>query len=265
MRLSPRLPRLARLSTLAAISLLLGCATPTPVADNRRSGFDFMGAQVQAMQRDDSSNPAMLWVQDGQALWAAPQGPDGKSCASCHAAAESSMRGAAARYPAWDAPLSRPVNLGSRINLCRARHQQLPDLAADNQQLLSLEAYVAQQSRGMPIAPDADPRLRPFRERGAQLFAQRMGQLDLSCAQCHDQLAGGKLGGSVIPQGHATGYPLYRLEWQALGSLQRRLRGCMTGVRAEPFAAGSVEFVELELHLASRAMGMAVETPAVRP
>lgn len=255
----------ARLATLAAVALLLGCATPVPVADSRRSGFDFMGAQVQAMQRDDSANPAMLSVQDGQALWSTAPASGGKSCAGCHAAAESSMRGVAARYPAWDAPQSRPVNLGTRINLCRERHQQLSALAPDNQQLLSLEAYVAHQSRGMPIAPDADPRLQPFRERGAQLFARRMGQLDLSCAQCHDQLAGGKLGGSVIPQGHATGYPLYRLEWQALGSLQRRLRGCMTGVRAEPFAAGSLEFVELELHLASRAMGMLLETPAVRP
>jgi len=69
----------------------------------------------------------------------------------------------------------------------------------------------------------------------------------------------------VIPQGHATGYPLYRLEWQGLGSLQRRLRGCMTGVRAEPFAANGVEMAELELHLAARAMGLPLETPAVRP
>ncbi|MDB5947051.1 MAG: soxA [Ramlibacter sp.] len=257
--------RQARLAALGALALLLGCATPQPRPDPRRSGFDFMGVEIQAMQRDDSANPAMLWVQEGQVLWNTPQGRAGKSCAGCHAAAESSMRGVAARYPAWEAALSRPVNLGSRINLCRERQQQLPPLAADNQQMLSLEAYVAHQSRGLPIAPDPDPRLEPFRARGAQLFAQRMGQLDLSCAQCHDQLAGRKLAGSVIPQGHPTGYPLYRLEWQGIGSLQRRLRGCMTGVRAEPFAAGSVEFVELELHLASRAMGMLLETPAVRP
>jgi hypothetical protein len=70
---------------------------------------------------------------------------------------------------------------------------------------------------------------------------------------------------AATPQGQATGYPIYRLEWQAPGSLARRIRNCMTGVRAEPLVAGSVEMVELELHLASRAMGMAVETPAVRP
>jgi sulfur-oxidizing protein SoxA len=257
--------RRSPVAALVALTLILGCAAPAQRADTRRSGFDFMGEQTQAMQRDDAANPAMLWVQEGQALWNTAQGPQSKACVTCHAGAESSMKGVAARYPAWDQASARPVNLGTRINLCRQRHQQLPALAADDQQLLSIEAYVAHQSRGMPITPDPDARLVAYRERGAKLFAQRMGQLDLSCAQCHDQLAGGKLAGSVIPQGHATGYPLYRLEWQALGSLQRRLRGCMTGVRAEPFAAGAVEYVELELHLAARAMGMPVETPAVRP
>ena len=257
--------RRAPIAGSIALALLLGCATPSPAPDLRRSGFDDMGEQTRAMQRDDSANPAMLWVQDGEAAWNAAPAPQARACVACHAAAQSSMRGVAARYPAWDRLLARPVNLGARINLCRERYQQQAPLAADHQQLLALEAFVAHQSRGLPIAPDPDPRLQPFRERGALLYAQRMGQLDLSCAQCHDQLAGGKLAGSVIPQGHATGYPLYRLEWQGLGSLQRRLRGCMTGVRAEPFAPGSIEYVELELHLASRAMGMAMETPAVRP
>jgi sulfur-oxidizing protein SoxA len=77
--------------------------------------------------------------------------------------------------------------------------------------------------------------------------------------------AGGRLAGVTIPQGQANGYPLYRLEWQDLGSLSRRIRNCMTGVRAQPLPAHSVEMVELELHLATRALGMAVETPAVRP
>jgi len=261
---------MSRARLLAAIlaAALLGCAAapaPSPAPDTRRSGYDFMGPATQAMQRDDNANPAMLWVQDGQALWRKAEGPQSRACFSCHGEASTSMRGVAARYPAWDAPSGSAVNLGMRINLCRQRHQQLPAWPAEQAQLLGLEAYVGLQSRGMPVAPDPDPRLAPLREQGAQLFARRLGQLDLSCAQCHDQLAGGRLAGSPIPQGHATGYPVYRLEWQALGSLQRRLRGCMTGVRAEPFAANSPEMVALELHLAARAMGMAVETPAVRP
>ena len=69
----------------------------------------------------------------------------------------------------------------------------------------------------------------------------------------------------MIPQGHPTGYPIYRLEWRGMGSLQRRLRGCLTGVRAEPFAADSDEFTALELFLMQRAAGMPVEAPTVRP
>ena len=99
----------------------------------------------------------------------------------------------------------------------------------------------------------------------AALYAERRGQIDLSCAQCHDDHAGRRLAGSTIPQAHPTGYPLYRLEWQGLGSLQRRLRGCMTGVRSEPYPYGAPEYVEIELFLMGRAAGMAMETPAVRP
>ncbi len=111
----------------------------------------------------------------------------------------------------------------------------------------------------------ADPRLASWRERGQALYGQRVGQLDLACADCHDRHAGQRLAGSVIPQGHPTGYPIYRLEWQGMGSLQRRLRGCLTGVRAEPIAADSDDFTALELFLMQRAAGMLVETPAVRP
>ena len=49
---------------------------------------------------------------------------------------------------------------------------------------------------------------------------QREGQLNLSCANCHDDNWDKRLAGSPIPQAHPTGYPIYRLEWQTLGSLQ---------------------------------------------
>ena len=238
---------------------------PASAADPRRSGFEFMGPSTQAMQKDDSLNPGMLWVKDGEALWQRPEGQSSKACVTCHASAASSMRGVSARYPAFDELLKRPVALNQRINQCRQKYQQAEPLRAESQALLSLESYVAHQSRGLPLSSPDDARLEPFRQQGQMLFTQRMGQLNLSCAQCHDDNAGGRLGSSLIPQAHHTGYPVYRLEWQALGSLQRRLRNCMSGVRAEPFAYGAQELVELELYLAARAKGMLVETPGVRP
>ena len=112
------------------------------------------------------------------------------------------------------------------------------EYAWDADELLSLSALIGLQSRGLPLA--AEPR-QPFLSEGAALFRQRMGQLNLSCAQCHEDRAGLKLAGSLIPQGHPNGYPEYRLEWQGMGSFYRRLRNCMVGTRAEPFAPDSRE------------------------
>jgi L-cysteine S-thiosulfotransferase len=247
------------------ILLLSPSSFPQSIPDTRKSGFEFMSPATQAMQRDDNANPGMLWVKDGEALWSRPAGAANKACVTCHAQASSSMRGVAARYPAFDAALGRPVTLGQRINQCRQQHQQAPAAKAESEEALGLEAYVAHQSRGMPISPPKDPRLAAARERGEVLWRQRIGQVNLSCAQCHDGRAGLKLAGSVIPQGHATGYPLYRLEWQGVGSLERRIRGCMTGVRAEAYAFDSRELVGLQVYLAGRAEGMRVDTPGVRP
>ena len=234
-------------------------------ADDRRSGFADMTPAVQALQRDDAQNPAMLWVRGGEAAWAERTGAANKSCADCHGDAQASMRGVAPRYPAFDEQTQAPLTLAGRIDACRQRHQQAPPFAPESEALLGLEAFVAMASRGLPIAPPADARLAPWRARGERLYRQRIGQLDLSCAQCHEGLAGRRLGGSVIPQGHPTGYPLYRLEWQGLGSLQRRLRGCFGGVRADAPAYGSADLLALESYLMQRAAGMALESPAVRP
>ncbi len=248
---------------LAMLTLLVSVAALAD--DPRRSGLAGMGPALQALQRDDAQNPAMLWVQDGEQLWRTPTGPSGKRCADCHGDAPRSMASVAARYPAWDATAGAALNLAGRINACRTRHQQAAPLAVEHADLLSLTAYLGLQSRGQPMAPPDDARLAPLRQQGQALWQQRMGQLNLACLHCHDQRAGQRLGGAVIPQGHATGYPTYRLEWQALGSLQRRLRGCVVGVRAEPWATDAPPWLALEAYLAKRAAGMPVETPAVRP
>jgi sulfur-oxidizing protein SoxA len=231
----------------------------------KRSGFDFMTPETQTLQADDMSNPGMLWVLQGDQLWQQAEGRADVACSGCHDDASQAMRGVATRYPTFDEATGRPIDLAGRINSCRAERQQAEPLAPESDALLALTAYVAHQSRGMPITPATDARLAPFRDNGRRLFQSRIGQLELSCASCHDENWGKQLGGSVIPQGHPTGYPLYRLEWQTLGSLQRRLRNCMIGVRAEPFAFGAPELVDLELHLTERARGLLVETPAVRP
>ena len=229
----------------------------------RLSGYAQMSRELQAMQDDPALNPATFWLLDGQTLWGQPVGEKKQSCLSCHGDAGRSMKGVASRYPRVRE--GKVVNLEAAINACRTERQGAPALGEETKPLLALTAYVASQSRGMPITVEETPDNRARLAAGRARFNQRLGQLNLSCAQCHVENAGLKLGGSLIPQGHPTGYPLYRLEWQSVGSLARRLRNCLSGVRAEPWPAGSQELLELELFLAWRARGMAIETPAVRP
>jgi len=231
----------------------------------RRSGYDLMSRDTRAMQDDDAANPGMLWVLDGEALWRRKAGAADRSCLDCHGDARASMKGVAARYPAFDAARGRPVNLEQRINQCRTDRQQGAAFPYESRELLALTAYVGRQSRGLPVTIAIDARTRPFLESGRAAFQRRQGQLNLSCAQCHDDNWGKRLAGNVIPQAHPTGYPLYRLEWQGVGSLQRRLRNCLVGPRAQAQDYGADELVDLELFLMWRARGMNMETPAVRP
>jgi sulfur-oxidizing protein SoxA len=235
-----------------------------PLAD-RKSDSTFMSADTRAMQDDDTANPGMLGVLDGEALWNQKAGTSGKACADCHGDAAVGMKGVAARYPAFNAAKGRPVDLEERINMSRADDQKAAPFRFESKDLLALTAYVARQSRGMPIAIKDDAQTKPFIAAGRKLYEQRLGQLNLSCAQCHDDNWGKHINGNILPQAHPTGYPIYRLEWQSLGSLQRRLRNCMSGMRAELYPYGEPEMVNLELFLMWRARGMAMETPAVRP
>jgi sulfur-oxidizing protein SoxA len=248
-----------------ALTAIAGPARSTDIPlDQRRSGYADLGRDTKAMQDDDSSNPATLWVQDGEALWSQKAGTADKACAGCHGDATASMKGVAARYPAFNPARNGPVDLEQRINMCRTEQQKAPPLVFESRELLALTAYIGRQSRGMPIE-QSDARLKPAIDAGRKLFTQRIGQINLSCAQCHDDNWGKQLASSLVPQAHPTGYPIYRLEWQSLGSLQRRLRNCMIGMRAEPYDYGAPENMALETYLMWRARGMAVETPGVRP
>jgi sulfur-oxidizing protein SoxA len=231
--------------------------------DTRQSSYYLMTPENRAMQDDSNLNPALFWVMDGLKLWKEKTGNKNVSCASCHGDSGQKMAGVAAQFPKIQK--GKLQTLEGQINQCRTSRQEAPALAYENKELLALTTFVATQSKGLPIAVQETPQNKKDLQQGRQFFNERMGQLNLSCAQCHQDRAGLKLGGSLIPQGHPTAYPIYRIEWQTMGSLQRRLRNCMSGVRAQQFEYGSQEMAQLELFLMWRARGMPLETPGVRP
>ena len=229
-----------------------------------KSGLEFTGAEVRDLQQDDFANPGMLWITRGEALWQEPAGGEGKSCATCHGDIKTSMQGAATRYPRIDEGGARLINLEGRIQQCRELRQQASPFKYESAELLALTAYVAQQSRGMPMNTVINWQNRHNFEAGRAMYSRRMGQLNLSCAQCHQENWGKKLGPETMSQGHGVAYPIYRLEWQTMGSLHRRFRSCLSGVRAELLPQGAPELLDLELYLAWRSSGLPIETPGVR-
>lgn len=231
---------------------------------DKRTGYTFLTPATRAVQDDDFQNPAFLWVQSGEELWSTVDGAAEKSCQSCHGDAETSMKGVGARYPTYFEPWGKLINLEQRINYCRTENMKAEPWKWESPELLAMTAYVGLQSRGMPVAVKIDGPAKPFFEKGKAFYEQRRGQLDMACSHCHELYPDTMIRANLLSQGMNNGFPLYRLKWQKLGSLHRRFRGCNSQVRADPYKAGSDEYVNLELYVTWRGQGLPVETPAVR-
>jgi sulfur-oxidizing protein SoxA len=104
----------------------------------------------------------------------------------------------------------------------------------------------------------------PYYAAGEKLYHTRYGQVDIACHQCHDYHAGQNFRGQVLTQGQTNGFPVYRFtEGQVVG-LQERITQCLTNLRAEPYAIGSPQYLDLEIYMSARSNGLKIETPAVR-
>jgi sulfur-oxidizing protein SoxA len=249
-------------AALFALALPAG-AVDVDVPFPLKGGVDLQSADIRAQQKDAFANPGLLWVARGERLWSQPAGQE-PACSGCHGEAEKSMRGVAVRYPKHDAALGRTVDLEGRIRACVSDKQKAPPPPWESEELLALTAYVARQSAGMPIQVTIDGTAVAASERGRKLYYERQGQLNLACNQCHMDNWNQRILTDRIGQGHPADWPAYRLEWQSLGSLQRRLRACYYGVRAEQPEFGSGDLVALELYLARRAEGLVSSPPGVR-
>lgn len=231
--------------------------------EGRRSGYTYAAPETRAMQDDEFDNPGSIWVAKGEQLWSTVDGANGKSCASCHAEAAQSMRGVGARYPLVS-KRGQLINVERRINLCRVGALGAAPWPDESESLLAMTTYIKHQSLGMPVSPVIDGAAAPFFAEGREIYQARRGQLDLACVHCHEQNHGNMLRAQRLSEGMSNGFPTYRLKWQGVASLQRRMSGCMQDIRAEPYPDGADEYVALELYLAWRARGLPVETPAVR-
>ncbi|NDR58091.1 sulfur oxidation c-type cytochrome SoxA [Aliiruegeria sabulilitoris] len=232
--------------------------------DEVMSGWLFRENDTRDMQRDDFDNPGMLAVESAMEAWETAEGSEGKSCADCHESAEDSMKGVRAVYPKWNDNAEAVWTLETAINGCRTERMGADAWKYDGDDITNMVALISSVSRGMPMNVATDGPAAATWEQGKELYYTRTGQLELSCANCHEDNYGNMIRADHLSQGQTNGFPAYRLKNAKLNSVHARFKGCVRDTRAETYAPGSPEFVALELYVASRGNGLSVEGPSVR-
>lgn len=231
--------------------------------DTLYSGWRFRAEETQALQTDDFGNPAFVAVDQAVDEFHNVDGSAGKSCADCHDDV-SDFKDLRVALPRWNAKTGKPETLENIINECRTERMGADAWKWESTKMLGMTALVGLQSRGSAVNVQTDGPMAEWFERGKKLYYTRVGQLDMSCAHCHENNFGTMIRADHLSQGQINGFPVYRLKWQGLGSIHRRFKGCMDNIRATPYKRGSDEFIALELYVASRGQGLSVETPSVR-
>ena len=229
------------------------------------SGWHYRTEETRAMETDSFQNPGMLGIEQGEEIWNTVEGTAGKSCASCHDDAAVSMKGVGASYPKWDADSSKPINVELQINKCRVDNMGAEPYKFDKGGQKPLTAYIKHQSFGTPVEIDlSEGEMQQWWEKGKETYYLRTGQLNLSCASCHEKNNGKYIRADHLSQGNVNGFPTYRLKQNKLISLHNRFRGCIRDTRAEFPGAFSDTLMGLEVYTTWRGTGLSVETPAVR-
>lgn len=227
------------------------------------SGWLFRSPGTQEMETDDIDNPGMSGESLGESAWTKVDGSAGKSCASCHGDL-ASMKGVRAGMPKVNKD-GQLWALENYINDCRTGRMGATAWKWSGADMQNMVAAISVQSRGMPVDVKTDGPAAPYWKEGEKMYYTRYGQLQLSCANCHEDHYGNNIRADHLSQGQINGFPTYRLKTGKLTSIQNRFRGCIRDTRGATYAEGSPELTALELYVASRGNGLSVEGVAVRP
>jgi sulfur-oxidizing protein SoxA len=227
------------------------------------------------LQSANAMNPIGLWIDEGKRKWE-------KDCTSCHALEK--VVKAVPDFPKLDAS-RKLINLEDQISICRQRVEATTNANAnsiatttastqsftnDDNPTLELSTFLNDAARQLAIniAPPTNPLHAIIWKKnladGERLFKTRLGHMNLSCQQCHDGKVGASMRAQKMSAGHPTGFPAYRISWQGLGSIERRIRACYSGVQAQVPAPQDMRLRQLELYLKTRAQGLQLEGPSIR-
>lgn len=178
-------------------------------------------------------------------------------------------------YPYFDEKRKEVVTLTSAINECLTKVGQ-KKLNEKKGKMAHIQAYFAnatkEAEKDVNIKINSAAAAAAY-ERGKIYYYSQRGYLKLSCATCHVQGAAQRVRNESMSQllGHTTHFPVYRLKWGAkdknsdgLGTLERRMAGCIKDQGQQPPKTSSNEMKELLYFMAYMSNGMPVDGPDIR-
>jgi sulfur-oxidizing protein SoxA len=207
--------------------------------------------------------PYEIDIDNGKTLFTTPFA-NGKTYASCF---RNGGIGIKQDYPYFDTSTGKVVTLEGAINACRTSNGEQP-LGWEKGDMADISAYMAYTSRGniINVKIPADQRALDAYNRGKAHYYEKRGQLNMSCADCHQFNAGNRIRADILSPalGQASHFPVYRSKWGNLGTLQRRYVGCNEQVRASPYKPQSDEYNTLEYFHTYLSNGLELNGPSSR-
>lgn len=207
--------------------------------------------------------PYEVAIEEGKELYEKPFA-NGKTYASCLPNGGIEI---AHLYPKFDNKSGKVKTLPGIINECREKNGEKP-LNVLKGDLVKILAYLSDTSRGKTINIEIpnDPRALAAYEQGKQIYFTRRGKFDFACYHCHWEASGLRVRGNELSPaiGQAANFPVYRSKWGEIGSIQRRYKGCMNNIGAQPLKEQTEAMNNLEYFHTYLSNGVPLNAPNSR-
>jgi len=175
-------------------------------------------------------------------------------------------------YPYFNEETGKVVTLGLDINACRVKNGEEP-LKYGKNDIARLSAYFALKSRGKKINVEIkSAEAEAVYNKGKKLFYKQTGTLGLNCAECHVQGSGQKIRQEGLSPilGGISHFPTFRIKYSGksgdsgLGTVQRRLQGCLKDTGLEKEKMQSENLRALEYFVTYMSNGLKLNGPDTR-
>ncbi|MFZ0112610.1 MAG: sulfur oxidation c-type cytochrome SoxA [Pseudolabrys sp.] len=214
---------------------------------------------------DPIENPAMWAVDKAPELWK-QTGSTGSSCNTCHSDPKTSFQTWAASMPKWEPRLNKALSVEEFVT----RHAKATTGASwfmETDENRAMSVYLHFLANGTPIKIDtSSPEAKAAIERGKELSARKVGQLNMACTDCHGKVANHWIRGQWLgePKGQYDHFPTWRTSLLAIWDIRQRFQWCQVNIRADELPPDAKEYGDLEFYLAIQNEGQKLSVPGIR-